>query len=218
MANIANYRRILSEAEACGARLVAVSKQRSVSEIEALYQAGQRDFGENRVQELLLKRQALPDDIRWHFIGRLQRNKVRLIAPFVHLIHSVDSLELALEIDKQALRCGRTIDGLLQFHLAQEPTKSGLDWEEALNLLQSPGFAALEHLRLCGVMTMASLTEDEAQIRSEFARLRTYFEELRRRFFDRDARFSVVSMGMSGDYALALQEGSTLLRIGSSLF
>lgn len=212
------YRAICAEVEARHAQLVAVSKTRPNEDIWTLYEAGQRIFGENRVQELLPKYEALPKDIEWHLIGHLQRNKVKYIAPFVRLIHSVDSLDLLQEIDKQALKNNRILDCLLQFHVAQEETKFGLDWDEALALLQSETFASLQNCRIVGIMGMASLTEDTAQIRREFKQLHDFFLRLRQDYFAEKNYFTTLSMGMSSDYTIALEEGSTMVRIGSKLF
>jgi pyridoxal phosphate enzyme (YggS family) len=200
------------------ARLVAVSKTKPAEAIAALYELGQRDFGENRAQEMAAKHEALPPDIRWHLIGTLQTNKVKYIAPFVHLIHSVDSLHLLQEIDRQAARCGRTIDCLLQIKIASEETKQGLSPEEACALLASAECRALRHVRLTGLMGMASFTDDEDQVRSEFRLLKTVFDQLRQAFFADRPDFETLSMGMSGDYRLALEEGSNMVRVGSLLF
>ncbi|MEY3050602.1 MAG: hypothetical protein RLY31_387 [Bacteroidota bacterium] len=200
------------------ASLIAVSKTQPAEAILRCHAEGQRDFGENKVRELVEKQSALPADIRWHFIGHLQTNKVKYIAPFVTLVHSVDSLRLLREIDRQAARCGRTIDCLLQFHIAREETKYGLSRAEAAEMLDDPIFRTLRHVRLVGVMGMASFTHDTAQIRSEFRTLRETFDFLKERFFPKDEAFRELSMGMSGDYRIALEEGSTLVRIGSLLF
>jgi PLP dependent protein len=198
--------------------LVAVSKTKPVELLQEVYDAGHRDFGENKVQELVEKYEKLPKDIRWHLIGHLQTNKVKYIAEFVHLIHTVDSLKLLLEINKQAARHHRVIDCLLQFHIAEEETKFGLSYEECRDLLQSTEFAHCKHVRICGVMGMATFTENTAQIRKEFAQLKTYFQQLKSEYFAHEPSFSTVSMGMSGDYVLAVEEGSTMVRVGSSLF
>lgn len=211
------YQKILQELEPYGARLIAVTKTKPEEAILDLYAQGQRDFGENRVQELLPKYKNLPKDIRWHLIGHLQRNKVKYIAPFVHLIHSVDSMELLQEIDKQARKHDRVIDCLLQFHIAQEETKFGLQLEEVLNWPQE-GLEKLDAVRLCGVMGMATFTDDETQVRAEFVHLRNIFDAIKGRFFAGTAYFREISMGMSDDYHLALQEGSTMVRIGTLLF
>jgi PLP dependent protein len=199
-------------------RLVAVTKTRSTDEILEAYAAGQRDFGENKVQELRDKQPLLPADIRWHMIGHLQSNKVKYIAPYVHLIHSVDNLRLLLEIDRQALRCGRVIDCLLQVYIAREETKYGLSEEELYALIASDEFCQARQVRVTGLMGMATFTEDMDQVRREFRYLKGLFEDLRRH---RDAPNLVMrelSMGMSGDYRVAVEEGSTLVRIGTLLF
>lgn len=183
-----------------------------------LYEQGQRDFGENRPQEMLEKHSTLPGDIRWHFIGHLQTNKVRLIASFVHLIHSVDSGKLLLEINKQAAQAGRVLDCLLQFHIAQEDSKFGFDEATARALLASPEYQAWQHIRICGVMGMATFTDDTKQVRQEFRSLHTIFEGLRRDFFSDVAHFRECSMGMSGDWRIAVEAGSTMVRIGSLIF
>jgi pyridoxal phosphate enzyme (YggS family) len=198
--------------------LVAVSKTKPASAIEEAYAAGQRHYGENKVQELVEKAEQLPKDIHWHLIGHLQSNKVKYIAPFVALIHSVDSLKLLLEINRQAAKNNRVIPVLLQFHIAQEETKFGFSLEEVLELLNSDEFKNLGNIRIDGVMGMASFTDDEALIRKEFKLLKTYFDELKSTFFSEKNYFSICSMGMSGDYKIAIEEGSTMIRVGSSIF
>lgn len=213
------FARILDELSVTGATLVAVSKTKPVGDIEALYGLGQRDFGENYVQEIVAKQPLLPSDIRWHFIGHLQRNKVKYIAPFVHLIHGVDGMRLLREVDRQAAACGRRIDCLLQVHIAMEDTKFGLDRDELMELLgEMRNGAPLDHVRIRGLMGMASFTEDRERVRSEFRMLRSVFDEVRSRFFQGDDSFSILSMGMSGDYTVAVEEGSSMVRIGSLLF
>lgn len=198
--------------------LVAVSKTKPVSAIEEAYAEGQRHFGENKVQEMADKAEQLPKDIYWHFIGHLQSNKVKYIAPFVALIHSVDSLKLLLEINRQAAKNNRVIPVLLQFHIAQEETKFGFSFEEIRELLNSDEFKNASNIRIDGVMGMASFTDDEALIRKEFKLLKTYFDELKSTFFSEKNHFSICSMGMSGDYKIAIEEGSTMIRVGSSIF
>jgi pyridoxal phosphate enzyme (YggS family) len=198
--------------------LVAVSKTKPVSAIQEAYEAGQRDFGENKVQEMVDKKDRLPDDIRWHLIGHLQSNKVKYIAPFVHLIHSVDSLKLLREINKQGQKNNRKIDCLLQFHIAQEETKFGLNLSEATELLDSSDFRSFTHIRICGVMGMASFTEDSDLIRREFRMLKEIFSTLKGRYFINSENFKELSCGMSSDYILAIEEGSTMIRVGSTLF
>jgi PLP dependent protein len=218
----ADFQQLTKEITDAGATLVAVSKNQSPQSVKILYDAGQRVFGENRVQELLEKRQALAemgcDEARWHLIGHLQRNKVKYIADFVELIHSVDSLALLQDIDKAAQKAQRVVDCLLQFHLAQEETKFGLSYPQASDLLKSSDFAKLHNVRIVGIMGMASLTDDKAQIQREFAQLSQYFADLKADFFASASHFTVRSMGMSSDFRLAIAEGSNMLRIGSLLF
>jgi len=212
------YEAVVKETEAAGAVLVAVSKQRSHQKIMELYDWGQRDFGENRDTELMEKYHALPKDIRWHFIGHLQRNKVKNIAPFVHLIHAADSLRLLREINKQALVADREISALLQFHIAQEESKYGLDRQKASELLKQLQVEPLTNVRIAGVMGMATYTENDEQIAGEFEELSDTFGLLQRQVFYDDEHFKEISMGMSGDYPIALEHGSTLVRVGSLLF
>lgn len=200
------------------ARLVAVSKTQPHEAIMQLYEQGQRIFGENKVQELVPKYEALPKDIEWHLIGHLQSNKVKYIAPFVAMIHSVDSLKLLAEIDKQAAQHQRTINCLLQFKINDEETKFGLNLNEAYALLESATYPNLQHIRICGVMGMASFVEDETQIQQEFKALKQVFDILKARYFPNEASFKEISMGMSDDYTIAVAEGSTLVRIGTLLF
>lgn len=212
------YAQLCRELAPYHAQLAAVSKTRPATDIAALYDKGQRIFAENRVQELLPKYESLPKDIQWHFIGHLQKNKVKQIAPFIDLIESVDSLELLVEIDKQAARCQRVIPCLLEFHIAQEESKYGLSLEAAQQLLSSDTFATLHHVRIAGVMGMATFTDDETQVRAEFRALRHAFESIKQLFFPDNPAFTELSMGMSSDYHIALEEGSTLVRIGTLLF
>ena len=198
--------------------LVAVSKTQTVSAIQEAYDFGQRVFGENKVQELADKYTLLPKDIKWHVIGHLQTNKVKYIAPFVTLIHSVDSLKLLQEINKQALNNERIIDCLLQFHIAQEETKFGLSIEEAQEFLDSIDFALLKNVRIVGIMGMASFTSDSNQVRGEFKTLKSIYDQLKSDYFSAENSFKEISMGMSGDFQLAIEEGSTMVRVGSSIF
>lgn len=198
--------------------LVAVSKTKPVELLQEVYNAGERNFGENKVQEMVSKWEVLPKDIHWHLIGHLQTNKVKYIAPFVHLIHSVDSFKLLKEINKEAKKNNRVIDCLLQFHIAQEETKFGLDFEEAKELIENPEFIDLHNVRIVGVMGMASFTEDQNQVRSEFQCLENHFQLLKSYYFTFNHDFKEISMGMSGDYILAIEEGSTMVRVGSSIF
>lgn len=200
--------------------LIAVSKLKPVEDIKALYALGQRDFGENYVQELVEKQAQLPADIRWHFIGHLQSNKVKYIAPFVHLIHGVDSFKLLTEIHKQAEKQQRVIPCLLQLHIASEETKFGLDEKEAIELMEyyTAQQQQLNHVRIDGVMGMASFSEDKEQVAAEFRKLKAVFHLLKQSYFLGNDHFHILSMGMSGDYELAVAEGSTHVRIGSLLF
>jgi PLP dependent protein len=192
--------------------LVAVSKTRTESEILELYKQGQRDFGENKVQEMVAKYQNLPKDIKWHFIGHLQVNKVKYIAPFVHLIHSIDSLKLAQEINKQAEKHNKIINGLLQIKVAEEESKFGLSFKEAQNLILETN--QMKCLKIVGIMGMATNTSSENKIEQEFMELQNYFSDCKNKNDD----FQILSMGMSGDYKIALKCGSNLIRIGSLLF
>ena len=210
------YTTLSREVAAAGAHLVAVTKTHPVALIRQLYDLGHRDFGENRAEELVDKAAQLPDDIRWHFIGHLQRNKVKLITPLVHLLHSGDSLRLLREVDRRT--DNRRIDVLLQFHIAEEESKYGLSRATARELLKDITNNPLQHVRITGVMGMATYTDDEAQVASEFRELHEIFRELKERHFADDPAFTEISMGMSGDYAVALRQGSTLVRVGSLLF
>lgn len=201
-----------------GTRLVAVSKYHPAEMIQEAYDAGQRIFGESHVQELQQKQPALPNDIEWHFIGHLQTNKVKYIAPYVSLIHAVDSERLLQEINKQGEKCGRRIRVLLQLHVAQEETKYGFTPQEAESLLQHLATSPLPYIEITGVMCMASNVDDEIQIAGEFETARRFFEMAKERFFANQATFCELSMGMSDDYPIAIQHGSTLVRIGSKIF
>ncbi len=211
-----NYQDLKKTIENCGARLVAVSKTKPNSAIQELYEAGQLIFGENRVQELVAKQEALPKDIQWHCIGHLQRNKVKYIAPFVAMIHSIDSIELLKEVNKQGKKNDRRIPVLLQFHIASEDSKFGLEITEAKNILEHK--ETFEFIDFAGVMGMATFTSDKDQVRSEFRLLKGIFDQLKQQYFQVDSNFKEISMGMSGDYKLAIEEGSTMVRIGSLLF
>ncbi|MGV0752328.1 YggS family pyridoxal phosphate-dependent enzyme [Empedobacter brevis] len=193
--------------------LVAVSKTKPVEDLQEAYEAGIRDFGENKIQEMCDKYEVLPKDIRWHMIGHVQTNKVKYMAPFVHLIHGVDSLKLLKEIDKQAQKNNRVIDVLLQQFIADEETKFGLDDKEIRQIMQEE-IQSLPHVRVVGLMGMATFTDDENQIRNEFKTLKSNFEYLKNNF----ENISILSMGMSGDYQIAIEEGSTMVRIGSYIF
>jgi len=199
-------------------RLIAVSKTKPISALMEAYQAGQRLFGENKAMEMASKSPEMPADTEWHFIGHLQTNKVRVIAPFVACIHSVDSPRLLCEIDKEAGKLRRIIPCLLQFHIAEEETKFGLSQEEASTLLESATFAALQNVKIVGVMGMATFTPEQEQVRKEFRSLRDVFIRLKERFFLDQPEFKEISMGMSDDFQVAVEEGSTMVRIGSALF
>jgi pyridoxal phosphate enzyme (YggS family) len=213
-----NIHRINAELAGTAARLCVVTKTHPVEKLQEAYDAGARCFGENRPQEMAAKQPQLPADVEWHLIGQLQTNKVKLLAPFVHTIQSIDSLKLLREINKHAAAHGRVINGLLQFHIAREETKSGLTLAEAEKILTSDEFRQFQNVRLTGVMGVATFTHDEAQLRQEFQQLRSYFEHLKATYFATDSNFRDISMGMSGDYALAVAEGSTLVRVGSAIF
>lgn len=215
--NTTAYTDLIEELRHSGAVLVAVSKTKPVADIRALYDLGQRDFGENYVQELVEKQEQLPPDIRWHFIGHLQSNKVKYIAPFVHLVHGVDSYKLLQEINKQAAKYNRVIGCLLQVHIAKEETKFGLDESEVVALMQLLEANPLPHVAVKGLMGMATNTEDEEIIRGEFRSLKMLFEYCRVNT-PAATMFSIISMGMSSDYPIAIEEGSTMVRIGSLLF
>ena len=201
-----------------GVTLVAVSKFHPVEALCEAYDAGQRVFGESRAQELVAKRKALPEDIEWHFIGPLQSNKVKDIVPFVRLIHSIDSRKLLEEVDKQARKHDRVVDVLLEIHVAREESKHGFTPEECEALLGDEAVARLEHVRVRGLMAMASLTDDERRIREEFRTVRELFEKLRDGVCRDNASFTVLSMGMSHDYPIAIEEGSTMIRVGTHIF
>jgi len=206
------------KAQLWNTRLVAVSKTKPNSLIQEAYDAGQTIFGENKVQELCDKYETLPKDIEWHMIGHLQSNKVKYIAPFVHLIHGVDSLKLAEEINKQALKNNRTIRCLFQMHIADEETKFGFGSLELEKMLMSGELQKLSGIQWCGVMGMATFTEDNDKIRKEFRHLYQIFTKLRLEHFNNEDTFSEISMGMSGDWPIAVEEGSTLIRVGSAIF
>ncbi len=199
-------------------KLIAVSKTKPVEDILTAYMTGQRVFGENKAQEMSEKQPLLPEDIEWHFIGHLQSNKVKYIAPFVELVHSVDSVKLLGEINKHAFKNNRIIDCLLQFHIATEETKFGLNLREALSILESDYLKSLKNIRIVGVMGMATLTEDYDLIRKEFSSLKASFDEMKEKYFVDDDSFSEISMGMSDDFPIAVEEGSTLIRVGSAIF
>ncbi|MGB5272994.1 MAG: YggS family pyridoxal phosphate-dependent enzyme [Flavobacteriaceae bacterium] len=194
--------------------LVAVSKTKAVSDLMQAYNAGQRIFGENKIQEMTQKWQSMPQDVQWHMIGHVQRNKVKYMAEYVSLIHGVDSLKLLAEIDKQAKKHSRVINCLLQIHIAEEETKFGFDEKELFEMVHTSEFELLKNIKVLGVMGMATFTEDKKQIRKEFKKLKAIFDALKAQLPD----LQELSMGMSGDFMIALEEGSTMIRIGSSIF
>ena len=198
--------------------LVAVSKTKPNEVILEMYKEGQRVFGENKVQELTAKYEALPKDIQWHAIGHLQTNKVKYIAPFITMIHSIDSLKLLKEVNKRAKQNDRIIDCLLQMHIAEEDSKFGLDKQEVKAILDSEVYQNFQNIRIVGVMGMATFTDDNQQVRQEFQNLKSIFDNLKSTYFNHQDSFKEISMGMSGDYELAIEEGSTMVRIGSLLF
>jgi pyridoxal phosphate enzyme (YggS family) len=214
-----SYNKIKNSTTQNNAVLVAVSKFKPIEEIQSLYDLGQRDFGENFVQELLLKYEALPKDIRWHFIGHLQSNKVKYIASFIQLIHGVDSEKLLSEINKQAAKNNRVIDCLLQVHIAEEETKYGFDSKELKQLTKKIKDESLyNNVMIRGLMGMASFSDDYKKVRNEFKNLKNLFEYTKDQYSTNNIHCSILSMGMSGDYEIALEEGSTMIRIGSLLF
>lgn len=212
-----NLREVLADMPS-GVRLVAISKYHPNEYIEAAYSEGQRVFGESHEQELSRKQKSLPSDIRWHFIGHLQTNKVKYIAPYISMIEAVDSLKLMKEIDKQAARHGRVIDILLELHIAEEETKYGLTLEECRNLLEGGEWRELKNIHICGLMAMASYVDDEEQIRSEFHTASDFFDEVKQRYFANDDSFCERSWGMSHDYRIAIECHSTMVRIGTKIF
>tara|TARA_R110002020_G_scaffold170310_7_gene359877 strand:- start:973 stop:1641 length:669 start_codon:yes stop_codon:yes gene_type:complete len=198
--------------------LVAVSKTKPLADLKVAYSAGIRDFGENKVQELQAKYPEMPEDVRWHMIGHLQSNKVKYIAPFVYLIHGVDSFKLLKEINKQGKKIDRTINVLIQMHIAEEESKFGFDYAELEDMLSNPDFLNLSNVRIKGLMGMATFTENKDQVRKEFKNLKKLFEELKTRQLPGFVELTDISMGMSGDYLIAQEEGSTMVRIGSAIF
>jgi len=218
--NIAqNIDKIKAELAGTSARLIAVTKTKPLEDLQAAYGANCKIFGENKVQEMVQKWEVLPKDIEWHLIGHLQSNKVKYMAEFVAMIHSVDSLKLLQEIDKQASKHNRVIDCLLQIYIAQEETKFGLSEDEARAILDSEEFKAMKNVRIVGLMGMATNTDNQEQIRLEFRSLKTFFETLRTQYSaSENLQFREVSMGMSGDFMIAAEEGSTLVRVGSAIF
>jgi pyridoxal phosphate enzyme (YggS family) len=199
-------------------KLVVVSKMRPIEQIQILYDAGQRVFGENRPQEMRDKYKVLSKDMEWHFIGHLQTNKIKYIVPFVSLIHSIDRFSLLQEVNRYAEKNNRVIPCLLEFFIAQETTKFGLSWQECEEMLENPVFSTLKNIKIAGIMGMATFTDNKTQIREEFKMLYRYFEQLKKRYFPNDSDFKEISMGMSDDYDIAIEEGSTMIRVGSAIF
>lgn len=213
-----SLQKINTELSGTSCRLVAVSKTKPNSAIQEAYDLGQRVFGENKVQELITKQEELPNDIEWHYIGHLQTNKVKYIAPFISMIHAVDSLKLLKEINKRAKSSDRVIDCLFQIHIAQEETKFGLDESGLLEIINNETFKSMENIRMRGVMGMATNTDNQNQVRAEFQHLKAIFDKVATEFQAPNIDFKEISMGMSGDYQLAIEEGSTLIRLGSVVF
>ena len=213
----ANLKEVLSELPA-GVRLVAVSKFHPNEALEAAYAAGQRIFGESHVQEMTQKYETLPKDIEWHFIGHLQTNKVKYMAPYVSMIHAIDSYKLLAEVNKQAAKVNRIIPCLLQIHVAQEETKFGFTFDECRELLEAGEWKTLKNIHIAGIMGMASNVDDNEQIKNEFCSLNRFFKEIKQAYFADSEDFKEISMGMSHDYALAVEAGSTLVRVGSKIF
>ena len=201
-----------------GVTLVAVSKTKPISDLQEAYDAGQRAFGENYPQEMRDKHQALPTDIQWHFIGHLQTNKIKYIIDYVTLIHSIDTANLLEAVNKEAMKHGRVVDCLLQFHIALEETKFGLDLDEARQLLDSEAFKQMQNVRICGVMGMGTFTDNMEEVRKEFKHLKGIFDTLKKEYFADQPQFKEISMGMSEDYPIAIEEGATLIRVGSKIF
>lgn len=220
MVNIAAWTKLREETEAKGVTMVAVSKIKPVADIQELYTHGERNFGENYVQELVEKQPQLPGDIKWHYIGHLQSNKVKYIASFVHLVHAVDSIRLLEEVNKQAAKHNRVIDVLLQLHVADEDTKHGLDNNELLAFMEEyeAKKTQLPNVRICGLMGMATFTDNMEQVRAEFAAIKNMHTILKDTYFIAQPHFNICSMGMSSDYEIAIEEGSTMVRIGSNIF
>jgi pyridoxal phosphate enzyme (YggS family) len=213
-----NIKSLKKETEASKVILLAVSKTKPAAELQEAYDAGQRLFGENQVQELVEKYEQLPKDIEWHLIGHLQSNKVKYIAPFISMIQSVDSMKLLQEINKHALKANRVIDCLLQIYIADEETKFGLGFDEAIELLRSDEFAELKNVRIRGLMGIATNTDNEKQINEEYYELKTFFDGIKASYFRKEDSFSILSMGMSSDYKVAIEQGSNMIRLGSTIF
>jgi pyridoxal phosphate enzyme (YggS family) len=218
MSIAANINSLKKETELINVTLIAVSKTKPVEEVLEAYNIGQRLFGENMVQELVEKYEQLPKDIQWHLIGHLQSNKVKYIAPFISMIQSVDSIKLLQEINKHAEKNNRVIDCLLQVYIADEETKYGLGFDEAIELLRSEEYTGLKHVKIRGLMGIATNTEKEKQITDEYHELKTFFDGIKQSFFRKESTFDTLSMGMSSDYKLAIEQGSNMVRLGSTIF
>ena len=216
--NIASNIRLLKQSLPSTVRLIAVSKTKTAEAIQEAYNEGQRCFGENRVGEILIKKDLLPADIEWHLIGHLQRNKVKMVIPFIGMIQSVDTFRLLSSINSEAQKIGRVVDILLQIHIAREETKFGFSREEIEEMIESSEFSDIRSVRICGVMGMATFTSDTGLVQSEFRSLAESFRYLKMKYFSEDENFREISMGMSGDYEIAIREGSTMIRVGSLIF
>lgn len=212
--NLENIRKDIPQ----GVTLVAVSKTKPESDLMEAYNAGQRIFGENKAQEMRLKHQDLPKDIQWHFIGHLQENKIKYIIDYVTLIHSIDSLKLLVEVNKKAQKIDRRVDCLFEMDISHEQSKFGISLQEACEILESSEFKQLSHVRICGIMGIGSITEDINQTRKEFRELKQMFNSLKAKYFFNEDYFKQISMGMTGDYKVAIEEGATIVRIGSKIF
>ena len=213
-----NIIRLKKQTDAINVALLAVSKTKPASDLQQAYDAGQRLFGENMVQELVEKYEVLPKDIQWHLIGHLQTNKVKYIAPFISMIQSVDSIKLLQEINKHAIKNNRVIDCLLQIYIADEETKFGLGFDEAIELLRGEEYTELKNIRIRGLMGIATNTDSEKQIKEEYYELKTFFDGIKLSFFRKEESFDTLSMGMSSDYKLAIEQGSNMIRLGSTIF
>ncbi len=218
MSIASNISELQQELQPIGVQLVAISKTKPNADILEAYEAGQRLFGENQVQEMLAKYEELPKDIEWHLVGHLQTNKVKYIAPFVSLIHSVDSLKVLAEINKHALKNNRIIDCLLQVFIADEDTKFGLDHAEVIELLRSEEFQEFKNIRIRGLMGIATNTDNEKIIKEEFYELKMFFDGIKTTYFRKEGSFDILSMGMSSDYKIAIEQGANMVRLGSTIF
>ena len=215
---IAEQIKSISDTLPCGVTLIAVSKYHPAEAIMQAYRAGQREFGESKAQDIVKKHECLPDDIKWHFIGHLQSNKIKYIAPFIYLIHSIDSYKLLQEVNRHGAKHQRKIGCLLQIHIAQEETKFGFTPEECFEMLADGEWRSLENVEIRGVMCMASNTDDDAQVAGEFAKVQQLFNDIKNRFFADNGNFNILSAGMSDDYPIAIKHGSTHIRVGSKIF